>query len=96
MPIYFGAPGIVVAGRQYEGKETLCCEAGLVEIKQEAAYKLLFKPVCPTAPNISLVKLCYFLLPALEFPGDGYCRYESHAVLPNPVTKSTIPPGQAQ
>ena len=82
------------------GKETHCCEARLVEIKQEAAHKLLFKTVCPTAPNITIVistvKVCFFLLPAFEFSGDGYCRYESHAVLPTPFSEPIVPLGQAQ
>jgi hypothetical protein len=78
------------------GKETLYCEARLVEIKQEAAHKLPFKPVCPTAPHISIVKVCFSLLPAFEFSSDGYCRYESRVVLPTPFSEPIIPLGQAQ
>jgi hypothetical protein len=78
------------------GRETHCCEARLVEIKQEAAYKLPFKPVCPTAPNISIVKVCVSLLPTFEFSGNSYYRYESHIVLPTPFSELIVPLGQAQ
>jgi hypothetical protein len=36
-------------------QQTHCCKPKLVAIKQEAAHKPLFKPVCRTAPNTSVV-----------------------------------------